>query len=115
MLYLLVTAMYPCFLITLNEELISVPITVRVGQVRTVRDSNIQSPANYILQAVDVVGQAGKPRTISGFQTHQKPVRLCTTERAESATEDFIPFAHALEGFVVLQKNPSNTGTRRCG
>jgi len=51
MLYLLVTAMYPCFLITLNEELISVPITVRVGQVRTVRDSNIQSPANYILQA----------------------------------------------------------------
>ncbi|KAJ8582455.1 hypothetical protein M405DRAFT_830643 [Rhizopogon salebrosus TDB-379] len=25
--------------------------------------------------AVDVVGQAGKPRTISGFQTHQTPVR----------------------------------------
>jgi 26S proteasome regulatory subunit N1 len=115
MLYLLVTAMYPCFLITLNEELISVPITVRVGQVCTVRDSNIQSSANYILQAVDVVGQAGKPWTISGFQTHQKLVRLCTTEQAESAMEDFIPFTHVLEGFVVLQKNPSNTGTRRCG
>jgi 26S proteasome regulatory subunit N1 len=57
-------------------------------------------------QALDVVGQAGKPRTISGFQTHQTPVRLGTTERAELATEEFIPFAHVLEGFVILQKNP---------
>jgi 26S proteasome regulatory subunit N1 len=88
MLYFLVTAMYPRFLITLDEELNSVPVTVRVGQ------------------ALDVVGQAGKPRTISGFQTHQTPVRLGTTERAELATEEFIPFAHVLEGFVVLQKNP---------
>ena len=61
---------------------------------------------DHILQAVDVVGQAGKPRTISGFQTHQTPVRLGTTERAELATEEFIPFAHVLEGFVILQKNP---------
>ncbi|GBE87336.1 26S proteasome regulatory subunit rpn-1 [Sparassis crispa] len=88
MLYFLVTAMYPRFLITLDEELNSLPVTVRVGQ------------------AVDVVGQAGKPRTISGFQTHQTPVRLGTTERAELATEEYIPFAHILEGFVVLQKNP---------
>jgi len=88
MLYFLVTAMYPRFLITLDEELNNVPVTVRVGQ------------------ALDVVGQAGKPRTISGFQTHQTPVRLGTTERAELATEEFIPFAHVLEGFVVLQKNP---------
>jgi hypothetical protein len=53
-----------------------------------------------------VVGQAGKPRTISGFQTHQTPVRLATTERAELATEEYIPFGHVLEGFVILQKNP---------
>ena len=33
MLYFLVTAMYPRFLITLNEELKSFPVTVRVGQV----------------------------------------------------------------------------------
>ena len=33
MLYFLVTAMYPRFLITLDEELNSVPVTVRVGQV----------------------------------------------------------------------------------
>ena len=88
MLYFLVPAMYPRFLMTLDEELNNIPVTVRIGQ------------------AVDVVGQAGKPRTISGFQTHSTPVRLGTTERAELATEEFIPFAHVLEGFVILQKNP---------
>ncbi|KAH9852544.1 26S proteasome regulatory complex non-ATPase subcomplex Rpn1 subunit [Lenzites betulinus] len=88
MLYFLVPAMQPRFLITLDEELNNIPVSVRVGQ------------------AVDVVGQAGKPRTISGFQTHTTPVRLGTTERAELATEEFIPFAHVLEGFVILQKNP---------
>ncbi|KAG6909917.1 hypothetical protein DXG01_014437 [Tephrocybe rancida] len=88
MLYFLVTAMFPRFLITLDEELNNIPVTVRVGQ------------------AVDVVGQAGKPRTISGFQTHQTPVRLGTTDRAELATEEFIPFANVLEGFVILKKNP---------
>lgn len=33
MLYFLVTAMYPRFLITLSEDLESLPVTVRVGQV----------------------------------------------------------------------------------
>ena len=54
--------------------------------------------------AVDVVGQAGEPRTISGFQTHQTPVRLGTTERAELATEEYIPYTHVLEGFVILRE-----------
>jgi len=88
MLYFLVTAMYPRFLITLDEELNNKAVTCRVGQ------------------AVDVIGLAGKPRTISGFQTHQTPVRLGTTERAELGTDEFIPFSHVLEGFVILQKNP---------
>jgi len=88
MLYYLVLAMYPRFFITLDEQLNPLPITVRVGQ------------------AVDVVGQAGKPRTISGFQTYQTPVRLATTERAELATEQFLPFASVLEGLVILEKNP---------
>jgi len=57
-------------------------------------------------QALNVIGQAGKPRTISGFQTHQTPVRLGTAEHTELATEEFIQFAHVLEGFVMLQKNP---------
>jgi 26S proteasome regulatory subunit N1 len=88
MLYFLAPTMYPQFLITLDEERNGIPVTVRVGQ------------------ALEIVGQAGKPRTISGFQTHQTPVRLGTTERAELATEEYIPFAHVLEGFVILQKNP---------
>ncbi|KAJ7254468.1 putative proteasome 26S subunit, non-ATPase, 2 [Mycena rebaudengoi] len=88
MLFFLVTAMFPRFLITVDEELNSMPVTVRVSQ------------------AIDVVGQAGKPRTISGFQTHQTPVRLATTELAELATEEYVPFGHVLEGFVILQKNP---------
>jgi len=88
MLYFLVTAMYPRFLITLDDELNNKAVTCRVGQ------------------AVDVIGLAGKPRTISGFQTHQTPVRLGTTERAELGTEEYMPFAHVLEGFVILQKNP---------
>lgn len=87
MLYFLVTAMYPRFLITLDDKLENLPVTVRVGQ------------------AVDVVGQAGKPRTISGFQTHSTPVRLGTTERAELGTEQYIPFSPVLEGFVILAKN----------
>ncbi|TFY75923.1 hypothetical protein EWM64_g8089, partial [Hericium alpestre] len=87
MLYFLTPAMYPRFLITLDEDLNPQPVTVRVGQ------------------AVDVVGQAGKPRTISGFQTHSTPVRLATTERAELATEEYLPYSHVLEGFVILGKN----------
>ncbi|KAK4052584.1 proteasome regulatory particle base subunit [Microbotryomycetes sp. JL221] len=87
MLYFTVMAMYPRFLITFNESGELLPATVRVGQ------------------AVDVVGQAGKPRTISGFQTHQTPVRLGQTERAELATEEYISYSHVLEGYVVLRKN----------
>jgi len=88
MLYYLVPSMYPRFMITLDEDLKNLPVTVRVGQ------------------AVEVVGQAGKPRAISGFQTHTSPVRLGTTERAELATEEYIPYAHVLEGCVILKKNP---------
>ncbi|RUS34049.1 armadillo-type protein, partial [Jimgerdemannia flammicorona] len=88
LLYTLVTAMYPRFLITLDEDLKSLPVTVRVGQ------------------AVDVVGQAGRPKTITGFQTHSTPVLLAHSERAELATEEYIALSHVLEGFVLLRKNP---------
>ena len=43
-------------------------------------------------QAVDVVGQAGTPKTITGFQTHTTPVLLAYGERAELATEECILF-----------------------
>ena len=88
MLYFLSSAMYPRFLITLDENLEALPTSVRVGK------------------AVDVVGQAGKPRTISGFQTHTTPVRVGTFERAEMGTEEYLSYAHVLEGFSILLKNP---------
>ncbi len=88
LLYLLTPAMYPRFLIALDEELKPLPVSARVGK------------------AVDVVGQAGKPRTISGFQTHTTPVRLTAYDRAELATEEYLPYSHVLESFVILRKNP---------
>ena len=49
-------------------------------------------------QAVDVVGQAGKPKTITGFQTRTTPVLLSYGERAELATDEYIALSPILEG-----------------
>ena len=57
-------------------------------------------------QAVDVVAQAGRPKTITGFQTHKTPVLLAYGERAELATEEFLALTPYLEGLVILKKNP---------
>lgn len=90
MLFNLALAMQPRMLITFDEKLNPLPITVRVGQ------------------AVDVVGQAGKPKTITGFQTHTTPVLLAFGERAELATDEFISLTPVLEGFAILRKNPDH-------
>lgn len=37
---------------------------------------------------VDTVGMAGKPKRITGFQTHTTPVLLAAGERAELATDE---------------------------
>jgi 26S proteasome regulatory subunit N1 len=87
-LYYLVMAMQPRMLITLDENLKPLSVPVRVGQ------------------AVDVVGQAGRPKTITGFQTHTTPVLLATGDRAELATEKYLPLSSVLEGFVILKPNP---------
>ena len=55
--------MWPRMLSTVDEELKPLNVSVRVGQ------------------AVDVVGQAGKPKTITGFQTHTSPVLIAAGER----------------------------------
>lgn len=62
---------------------------------------------SFFFKAVDVVGQAGKPKTITGFQTHTTPVLLAYGERAELATEEYVTLTSVLEGFVILQKNPN--------
>ncbi|KAF1757324.1 hypothetical protein GCK72_013779 [Caenorhabditis remanei] len=94
LLYTLVLAMQPRMLTTLIEDemkpgsLKQLNVSVRVGQ------------------AVDVVAQAGKPKTITGFQTHTTPVLLAHGERAELANEEYISVTPHLEGLVILKKNP---------
>lgn len=44
------------------------------------------------MQAVDAVGQAGTPKTITGFQTHSTPVVMAHGERAELETDECIHF-----------------------
>ncbi|EPE08656.1 26s proteasome regulatory subunit rpn-1 [Ophiostoma piceae UAMH 11346] len=88
LLYFLVTAMHPRFLVTLDENLKPLTVNVRVGQ------------------AVDVVGQAGRPKTITGWQTQSTPVLLAYGERAELENEEYISLSNTLEGLVILKKNP---------
>ena len=86
LLYFLVTAMHPRFLVTLDEDLKPLTVNVRVGQ------------------AVDVVGQAGRPKTITGWQTQSTPVVLAYGERAELEDEEYLPLSSTLEGLVILRK-----------
>jgi len=62
-------------------------------------------------QAVDTVGQAGRPKTITGFQTHTTPVLIAAGERAELATDEYLPLTSVLEGVVILRKNPDHVPT----
>ena len=91
LLYYLTAAIQPRMLVTFDEDLNPLPVDVRVGQ------------------AVDVVGLAGKPRAITGFQTHTTPVLLGPGEKAELATDEYIPLTPVIEGFVILRKNPDAT------
>lgn len=93
MMYSLALAMYPRILSTFDEELNPLNISVRVGQ------------------AVDVVGQAGKPKTITGFTTNNTPVLLGYGERAQLATEEYKAITPILEGFVIVQKAAEDTQT----
>lgn len=89
LLFHVVQAMHPRWLVTLDEELNEIKVPVRVGA------------------AVDVTGQAGRPKTITGFQTRTTPVLLNYMDRAELATEEYLPVTTVLEGFCILRKNPN--------
>lgn len=88
LLYFFALAARPRMLFTVDEKLEFKQTSVRVGQ------------------GVDTVGQAGRPKSITGFQTHTTPVLLAAGERAEIATEEFLTKAACMEGVVVLEKNP---------
>lgn len=89
LLYYLTPAIKPKMLVTVDENLNPIKVNVRVGQ------------------AVDVVGQAGKPKTITGWVTQSTPVLLNYGERAElENTDEWISLTNSLEGIVILRKNP---------
>ncbi|KAK9474588.1 armadillo-type protein [Dipodascopsis tothii] len=87
LLHFLTPALHPRFLITLDPDLKPIHVNVRVGQ------------------AVDVVGQAGRPKTITGWVTHSTPVLLGHGERAELEDDEYVAIASTLEGIVILKKN----------
>eukprot|EP01042_Synura_sphagnicola_P032037 gene32037-41235_t len=90
-LYFLTPAMNPRFLVTVDEDLNVQPVSVRVGM------------------AVETVGQAGRPKTITGFQTHTTPVLLSFKDRAEIAGSEFKSLSSVMEGVVVVQKQAEPT------
>ena len=85
--YMLNSGVRPKFIITLNEEGEPIKVNVRVGQ------------------AVETVGQAGKPKTITGWITQSTPVLLGHGERAELENDEYISYTSNLEGVVILKKN----------
>jgi 26S proteasome regulatory subunit N1 len=88
LLYCLAPALRPRMLMTVDEAGAMLAVPVRVGQ------------------AVDVVAQAGRPKAVTGFQTHTTPVLLSAGERAELGTDKYVAVAAALEGVVILRPNP---------
>ncbi|RWS15345.1 26S proteasome non-ATPase regulatory subunit 2-like protein, partial [Dinothrombium tinctorium] len=92
LLFYLTSAIQPRMLVTFDEDLKPLPVPVRVGQ------------------AVDVVGQAGKPKTITGFQTHTTPVLLALGERAELATEEYVALTPILEA-KAFPRQPRTCGS----
>lgn len=79
--------MMPRLLLTVDTDLNLLPVSVRVGQ------------------AVETVGQAGRPKTITGFQTHTTPVLLGVNDRAELATDSVRALSGYLEGIVILEES----------
>jgi 26S proteasome regulatory subunit N1 len=94
LLYYLSISIKPNMLITIDEEGNPLQATVRVGK------------------AVDTVGQAGKPKTITGFQTHTTPVLIGHGERAELSTDEYIPVSDTLEGIIILKVNPDSVDAK---
>lgn len=89
LLYFLAPAMNPRFMVSLDKDLHICQATVRVGQ------------------AVETVGQAGRPRTITGFQTHTTPVLLSYKDRAELAGS-VASLSSVVEGFVITEQKEEN-------
>eukprot|EP01038_Epipyxis_sp_PR26KG_P006135 gene6135-8459_t len=88
LLFYLGVSMNPRYLCTVDEDLQPIKSSVRVGQ------------------AVETVGQAGRPKTITGFQTHTTPVLLGYKDRSELAGVEYKSIPSVMEGVVILEKVP---------
>ena len=86
LVYSLALAMKPKLVMTVDENLKPKEVHLMIGQ------------------AVDIVGQTGNPRTISGFQTHTSPAVINTGERCEINEEECIPFSDVFEGIVIVKE-----------
>ena len=86
LLYSLALAMKPKLVITVDKNL------------KPVDDVQLM-----IGQAIDIVGQTGNPRTISGFQIHTSPAVINTGERCEINGEDVKCYSDVLEGVVIIE------------
>lgn len=86
--YMLNAGIRPKFILALNDEGEPIKVNVRVGQ------------------AVETVGQAGRPKKITGWITQSTPVLLNHGERAELETDEYISYTRHIEGVVILKKNP---------
>lgn len=90
LLFYLTAAMNPRYLSTVDAQLKPVDASVRVGQ------------------AVETVGQAGRGKSITGFQTHVSPVLLGARDRAEIAGSEWrsVCGMTVLEGVIIVEKVP---------
>jgi 26S proteasome regulatory subunit N1 len=87
LLFFVAPAIPPRFLATLDQNGAMIPVQVRVGT------------------AIDVVGQAGRPRAITAFQTLDTPVVVAAGQRAEFVdVTEFEPLSPILDGFVIVRK-----------
>ena len=86
LLYSLALAMKPKLVMTVDENLKPKEVQLMIGQ------------------AVDIVGQTGNPRAISGFQTHTSPAVINTGERCEINGEDYISYSDVFEGIVIVKE-----------
>lgn len=88
LLFSLATAMAPRFMTAVGEDGKPLALTARVGT------------------AVDTVGAAGRPKSITGFQTHTTPVLLGVRDRAELADDAYVALTGTIEGVVIVRANP---------
>ena len=86
LLYSLALAMKPKLVMTVDENLKPTPVQLMIGQ------------------AVDIVGQTGNPRAISGFQTHTSPAVINSGERCEINEEEYSSYSDVFENIVIVKE-----------